>query len=283
MKTFKTIFTIFVIGYVFSTSANADYRDDLSNLTPEDSAWVQDSCKYLKSQGPSSYIHCIKDQIYALQEDAKRPVKAPTSQSNPELNQVQKNQPTSNPTNQNNAKLQNVQEEDLNVDYAIIKSPKANLRGIPDIKGDLITSLKQGDIVVLLDSQAKDGWFNVLDVASSNEGWINEATIKISFTKNPKNTQLFQAESLPYFSEPEIVIENASAININLKIGSQLIIIPANSSKSIKIGEGSYKYYASAPGVFPSLGTQIFDNSHRYSWKFWIETSYGSRSRKARR
>lgn len=264
------ILTLFLSLLVFSSITKADYREDLSNLSPEDNAWVQDACKSYKSSGPSSYIFCIRREISALQEDAK--------------SQSKKLPPTSISTsNQVKSDANNNQDKDLNVDYAVITTPKANLRDAASINGLVLSSLKQGDMVVLLETSASDGWYNVIDVATGLEGWLNEATIKINLTNNPKKTQLFEAETLPYFSEPEIVVENASTININLKIGTQLIIIPAKSNKSLKISQGSYKYYASAPGVFPSLGTQIFDNSHRYSWKFWIETSYGGRGRKQRR
>lgn len=194
----------------------------------------------------------------------------------------------STPTKSGNFKPENTtfddkQKSDLNADTALIVSQNANLRDAPSKSSNIIGVVIQENMVVLLDRESKDGWYNVIDIETSKEGWLHQSTLKITLAKNPKQEQLFQAETLSYFTEPEIAVQNASYLNINLKIGNQLIVIPANSNKSLKISQGTYKYYATAPGVFPSLGTQTFNNSNIYSWKFWVVTSRGTRGKRGQR
>lgn len=85
----------------------------------------------------------------------------------------------------------------------------------------------------------------------------------------------FQAEYVPELKEPEVVIENSADQLIDLTLvggESRAISIPAHSTQSLKVSAGEYVYKATAQGVKPASGTQIFDRQHRYTWKFFIQT-----------
>lgn len=171
--------------------------------------------------------------------------------------------------------------QDYGVDVGVVIGQKTQLSSEPLKAARSISSLKQGSIVVILDREENDGWLNVLDVKTAKEGWIPKKLLKIQHTKNPSQGANFQTEYIPNLTTPEVAIENASYKDLNLKVGSEIYPIPAHSNRTVSIDPGMYKYYASAPGVIPAIGERAFENGTRYTWKFWIETSY-SRTGKGR-
>ncbi len=164
--------------------------------------------------------------------------------------------------------------QDYGVDVGIVTVQKTQLRSEPLKDSKSVASLKQSNIVVILDREENDDWLNVLDVGTAKEGWVLKKFLKIQYTQNPSQGANFQAESIPSLITPEVAIENASYKDLNLKVGSEIHQIQAHSHKTISIEPGMYKYYASAPGVIPAIGARAFDTGTRYTWKFWIETSY---------
>lgn len=174
--------------------------------------------------------------------------------------------------------------QDFGVDVGVVLPQRTVLRSEPDKNSKSVKSLQQGSVVVILDRENTDGWLNVLDVESAREGWALKKHLKIQLTQNPSQGPNFQTEYVPSLISPEVAIENASHKDLNLKLGSDIHQIPAHSNRTVTLEPGTFKYYASAPGVLPAMGERAFDTGHRYTWKFWIETSYsrGGRGRSRR-
>lgn len=149
------------------------------------------------------------------------------------------------------------------------------MRNEPDIKSPVILKATKENVLVLINREPTNGWYNVIDVESGQEGWISEKYVDIKYMINRKKANLFAPERIESLSTPEVAIKNDSYKNIRLKIGSDVYNIPAHSEINITLPVGTFEYYASAPLVIPSFGTQTFEAGYRYSWRFWIETKFG--------
>jgi uncharacterized protein YgiM (DUF1202 family) len=173
--------------------------------------------------------------------------------------------------------------QDFGVDIGIVIPAKTKLRSEASKESAELVVLKKGNVVVLLNKEETDGWLNVVDVDSAKEGWLLAKTLNVQYTQNPSKGPNFQTEFIPELTAPEVSVKNASNIDLNLKVGSQIYPILANSQKVIPIQAGLYKYYASAPGVIPALGERNFEVGYRYSWEFWVETRYSRGTSRTRR
>ncbi len=181
-------------------------------------------------------------------------------------------------------------EEDLGVDIVIVIKQKANLRQEPTLSSVVVIQLMEGERLVLIDRAPHGNWYNVFHVDSGLEGWIREDLIRILYTRERKNAPLFQPENLGTTEKPVIEIRNDSSRVLRLRMdgvlipaNSTVLTIPSNSRQTITIDPGRYKYYAGAAGVIPAFGEEDFYLGHRYTWTFWIKTSYGIGFRKSRR
>jgi uncharacterized protein YgiM (DUF1202 family) len=166
-------------------------------------------------------------------------------------------------------------QEDIGVDLAGVKMAMVNIRQEPDIKSSIILKATKESVLVLIKRESLYGWYNVIDVESGQEGWINEKYVNIKYTTNKKKANLFTPEKIESISTPEIAIKNDSYKDIRLKVGSNVYNISAHSEINITHPIGTFEYYASAPLVLPSFGAQTFEAGYRYSWRFWIESRVG--------
>ena len=167
---------------------------------------------------------------------------------------------------------------------------KANVRGIPDSKGIVITTINQGESHELI--KQKGPWF--LIQTPKYVGWVHGSALKIhegESTSNfeptpvyerkpkPRTTTITETQGdTPFKSEyvggdkTTVIIKNDSSKNMNLRFGGINYSIPANTAKTLEIDQGTYDYSATAPGVRALSGSQGFKQGHLYSWTFYIVT-----------
>lgn len=85
---------------------------------------------------------------------------------------------------------------------------------------------------------------------------------------------IFYEEKIDDTSEPEINVKNDSYKKLTLKLGNSKFEIPANEGIKVPFSPGKFSYHASAPNTRSKSGEIIIKQGYRYSWKFWIESSY---------
>jgi hypothetical protein len=163
-------------------------------------------------------------------------------------------------------------EEDQGVDLALVTATKANLRTGPGASNAVLMEVEQGENLVLIDRQPEGSWYNVIHVGSGSEGWIHASVIKLFYTSKKGSTPVFRAEQIDSYSAPVVEVHNQSNKVLNLRVGSAIYNIPANSSRTVSLAAGAYKYYGSAPGVTPAIGERTFETGYKYTWTFWIVT-----------
>lgn len=171
-------------------------------------------------------------------------------------------------------------------------SLKANLRGTPDAKGIVITTVNDGEQFELI-KQAK-GWFLVQ--TPSYVGWIHGSTIKLDLesptynryesiiavepeikipqttSKKPTGDDSFQKTYVGGNGRPTIKVINDAGRKVNLTFGGVKYVIETGSNLEITVDGGNYEFSVSAPGVIPLSGVRVFNAGFSYSWHFYIVT-----------
>lgn len=160
--------------------------------------------------------------------------------------------------------------EDLGVDLGVVITEKANLRDGPSTSNTVVMEVDQGDYLVLVDRNPVGPWYNVVHVESSKEGWINGNAIEIKFTQNRKSGPLLEERSGGSNQNPYIEVTNDSDRMLYLKVGDGHYTIKPHDKQTIHLTPGTYKYYASSPGIIPTFGEDYLKDGHWYTWQFYI-------------
>jgi uncharacterized protein YgiM (DUF1202 family) len=166
--------------------------------------------------------------------------------------------------------------EDLGVDYAIITATRANLREYADVKSSALIEIPKGDLVVLLNQTPVGPWYNVIHVKSNQEGWIHNSTVITNFTSNRKPNFTIPGRNTGSYKDPTVEVKNDSDRTMTLKLGETRYTLSPNESRLITLTPGKISFHASAPGVIPNFGEQIFELGYIYTWRFYIVTTQRS-------
>lgn len=166
-------------------------------------------------------------------------------------------------------------QEDPGVDLAVVIATRANLRERPGTTSAVIKELKQGEVLALISRTPVGPWYNVIHVRSSTEGWINGNTIRVKYTEKRKAGPVFQERETGTSQDPSIKVTNDSNVTLYLKVGDDdRTVISPHATKVMVKSPGTYKFYASSPGVIPLLGEHEFRMGIIYEWTFYVVTTF---------
>lgn len=164
-------------------------------------------------------------------------------------------------------------QKDLGVDLAIPVSRAFSLMEEPNSSSAQIKRVTDHDTLVLIDREPEHGWYDVIDVRSGKEGWVNENDVRISPTKHPIPEAKFSEEYVGSDDAPEVTVTNQTNGDLSLKIGGSYYTLKPKSQLPVPLSNGTFSYYATEPGVIPLMGSQLFKRGHRYTWRFWVEST----------
>jgi uncharacterized protein YgiM (DUF1202 family) len=162
---------------------------------------------------------------------------------------------------------------DPGFDFALVTARQANLREEPSISSPVLMRLQRGAMLAIVDRQPEGTWYLVIHIESATEGWVDESGFVKRFTGNAQPGPRLQAERTGGYEDPEIEVTNDAHLDLNLRVGGTLYIIPSRQKRTISMKAGGHKFYAYAPGVSPAFGEKLFEVGHRYTWRFWIQTT----------
>jgi Bacterial SH3 domain len=165
-------------------------------------------------------------------------------------------------------------DNDPGVDLAVVTAQTANLRLSPNSTSKVVRRLSKADILVVIDRTPVNGWYNVLDVSSNDEGWISQSLIYIRWTRKEGSVPRFEEQRTGGDESPRIDITNETDKTLSLRIGGNRYSVAPHSTRSISQTAGTYKFYASVPNVYPLVGEKTWENGTIYSWNFYIQTTY---------
>jgi hypothetical protein len=161
---------------------------------------------------------------------------------------------------------------DPGFDFAIVTAQTANIREEPSLASRVLLRVKRGDVLAIVEREPEGTWFQVIHIESATEGWMDQSVIVKRFTRKPRPGPNLQAERTGTFENPEIRVINDAYLDLNLRIGATLYVVPTREQRTITMSPGTHKFYGYAPGVSPTVGEKIFEVGNRYTWTFWIET-----------
>ena len=175
-------------------------------------------------------------------------------------------------------------------DSVVVTAPQANIRGTPNANGKIVTVVDKGGRFELIKSAAP--WYLVQ--TAEYVGWIHGNGIRITDvweeideildepkSNRPRTTSKPVSEgSSPFKSEyvgadyTIIEVINSANRTLTLTFGGVKYVIPKDGTRTIEADGGNYEYHATAYGVRPASGVKTFSKGYKYSWDFYVVTTY---------
>ncbi len=147
-----------------------------------------------------------------------------------------------------------------------------NLREGPGIDHKTIATLKPGSQIFISSLESKNGFINIIDIATNNEGFVSKSYIKVGDEVPVSSQGILQNTGKVGSYQPEIEIYNNTVKDLTLKMNDRIYNFSSRERKTFNLPPGNYEYRASAPGVIPDLGTERIESNNGYKWEFYILT-----------
>lgn len=152
---------------------------------------------------------------------------------------------------------------------------QVNFRTNPDKNSEIISSLKAGTQIFIISTETENDFYNIIDIATNKEGYVHKSFVKLGEYVAKNNGGLFTPEGSSSSYDSEVSIYNRTSKTLTLKLNSETYTFYPSERKTITLSPGFYDYRASAPGVLPNIGSETMKSNMKYSWEFYISTSYG--------
>ena len=153
-------------------------------------------------------------------------------------------------------------------------SKPVNFREGPGIEYRTIKTLRQGAQVFIFSSELENDFYNIIDIESNKEGYVNKSYITIE-RPLPKNTEgIFNPKGSTTTYNSELEIFNNTNKILSLRLNKEVFTFNPYEKSTLNLLPRDYKYIASAPLVIPDYGNESVKSSSAYSWEFYIITRY---------
>jgi hypothetical protein len=160
--------------------------------------------------------------------------------------------------------------EDPGFDLAVVVKDGA-IRETAGIKGKLLSSVKRGDFLSLVEKEPSANWYKVVQADSGTEGWIDGKFVVIKLTANKFTGPPLEEEDVAKNLAPEVSITNLEeGTTLRIRLNGKLYMIPPGTTKTVQLTEGKFIYYGWSPGIRPATGNSYLQKGKKYSWRFKI-------------
>ena len=164
----------------------------------------------------------------------------------------------------------------LGQSYLAVTTQKANLRDMPEKGSEVLDLLKAKAQLFVYSSETTNGYYNVIDIETDQEGWIHSSLVKLLEVISKNKVSPFSPEGRTTGSNCIIDVKNNTSVSMTLKMNSTYYYFDPRETKTLTFSPGDYTYIASAPSVIPYFGDDTLESGYKYSWVFYIETTYSS-------
>jgi hypothetical protein len=151
---------------------------------------------------------------------------------------------------------------------------KVNFRSGPGTEFSIISSLSAGQQIFIISTESENDFYNIIDIKSNKEGYIHKSFVKLGKIVEEQQGGLFESSGSSVNYSPEAEIFNNTDIELTLKINSTAYYFAPHQKKTITLSPGNSSYRASAPGVIPYIGNEYLQSNMKYTWQFYIVTTY---------
>jgi uncharacterized protein YgiM (DUF1202 family) len=145
-----------------------------------------------------------------------------------------------------------------------------NLRQGPGLDYKVKSSLNSGAQIFIISLENKNGFVNVIDIASNTEGYVSRKLIKTGERIMESEGGLFQPTGATDTFNPEVKIYNNTNRTLTLKMNDRTFTFYSGERKKFDLPPDIYNYRASAKGVIPNIGQEILKSNNGYTWEFYI-------------
>lgn len=160
--------------------------------------------------------------------------------------------------------------QDPGFDLAVVVKDGV-IRETASLKGKLLTNVKRGAFLSLVDKVPTANWYKVVEADSGTEGWIEGKFVVIKLTSNTVTGPPLEEEDAANNAPPEVSITNLEAgTTLRIRLNGKLYMIPPGTTKTVQVAEGKFTYYGWSPGIRPATGNSILKKGKKYNWTFKI-------------
>lgn len=160
---------------------------------------------------------------------------------------------------------------------ATVIAVRTNLRAAPANQGTIVAAVNRGEALQLIGKIRT--WYLVQ--TARYVGWIPGNAIRLGASETTSSTDEepsgggqdnspFTAEYVGGDIAPSIIVRNATARRLTISMNSTTYNIRPNSTQTIQVQGGNYRYRASVPGIRPISGNKEFRRGYQYTWAFQI-------------
>jgi hypothetical protein len=152
-------------------------------------------------------------------------------------------------------------------------SKQVNMREGPGADYKVLVSLKPQTQVFIESIEPENDFYSIIDIASNKAGFVHKSYVTIG-KELPKSEGLFTPTGSSVNENPEVEIFNNTSRTMTLKLNSESHVFKPKEKKTLTLSPISYSFIASAPNVIPNYGSETLSSNTRYTWEFYIVTTY---------
>lgn len=176
------------------------------------------------------------------------------------------------PTIRSNPKSINVPE--YSSSYLAYTTGEVNMRPSPTTKSSILRRLPSKRILFVISSTLFNEFYNVIDIETDQEGYVHKNYITLHERVPLKDGGLFTpVKTNTGKTNSPINVHNNTSKKLTLKANDKTYTFAPNEKRIVVFSPGKYSCRASAPGVYPWVGTESIASGNEYSWTFYITTT----------
>ncbi len=133
---------------------------------------------------------------------------------------------------------------------------------------------KETDLLLLSRELTPSGGRKVLDLEKGLIGTVSCKAQAYYTRKQKQDTEspFVKQRSGNSYATPVTTIQNDADKDLTIFIDDVKYQIPSKSTKTLTLSAGRHNYIATAPGVIPLSGSDVWELGYIYTWTFYIVT-----------
>jgi len=143
-----------------------------------------------------------------------------------------------------------------------------NFRSGPSTSNSKIKSIWIGSTIFIYSEKTVDNYYKSIDVTTGKIGWIHKNYVKHFQDVVINEENVFESAGYTGSQYPEVLVTNRSSQTAILVIGTEIISLSPNSTKSVKVRSGRKYFIIITPGIIPLVGYQMFETNTEYKLEF---------------
>lgn len=147
-----------------------------------------------------------------------------------------------------------------------------NFREGPGTDYEIISKIQGGSQIFIISNETENDFFNVIDIKTNNEGYIHKNYVKLGELVPFREGGVFQPSGKSDSYESEVEIFNNTVKTLILNMGNVRHEFKPREKRWLSLIPGEFNFRASAAGVIPMIGKELFLQNQKYTWEFYIVT-----------